>query len=86
MVDLHLPQFTTLKYLVMSNLKTKRFSPPPRAVGGAVPFDGMEQYCLDEATDEELEKLIQGDRTPNWLIDETRAELQRRSEENGYEN
>lgn len=60
-------------------MKTRRFSPPIRAIGGAVPFDGMEQYCLDEATDEELHRLIQGDLTPQWLIDEARAELESRS-------
>lgn len=60
---------------------THRFSPPPRAIGGAAPFDGMEQYCLDEASDEELHSFIRGDLTPNWLIEEAKAELRRRTEE-----
>ena len=65
--------------------RTFRFSPPPRAIGGAVPYDGMEQYCLEEATDKELIKLIRDDITPKWLVDEAKAELRNREEEN-YEN
>ena len=61
-----------------------RFTPPPRVTGGAIPYDGMEQYCLDEATDEELRSLIVGDLTPTWLIDEAKCELHSREEADYY--
>ena len=61
-------------------MTTRRFSPPPRHIGGAVPFDGMEQYHLEEATDKELIKIIRNDYSPNWLIDAARAELRSRME------
>lgn len=61
-------------------MTTRRFSPPPTHLGGgAVPYDGMEHYRLDEATDEELQNLIDGDFTPAWLINEARIELQSRN-------
>ena len=61
--------------------KTRRFSPPPRAIGGAVPFDGMEQYALDEATNQELIRIMRDEYSPKWLVDEARSELNSRTEE-----
>ena len=58
--------------------KTTRFRPPPPAVGGAIPFDGMELYALDEATDEELYRLICEDLTPTWLVYEAQCEQDKR--------
>lgn len=67
-------------------MTTHRFHPvpaPPTHIGGAVPCDGIEQYCLEEASDEELKSLINGDLTPNWLIKEAEAELEERDIEEG---
>jgi hypothetical protein len=61
--------------------KTRRFSPPPRAIGGAAPYDGMEQYALDEATDQDLIRLIRDECSPRWLVNEAKAELEGRADD-----
>ena len=62
--------------------KTTRFS-PPTAIGGAIPFDGLEQYNPDEATDEELIAALKNDRSPAWYKDAIKQELKQREEEDG---
>jgi hypothetical protein len=59
--------------------KTRRFSPPYKPIGSTAPFNGLEQYDLDELTDQQLVQLIRNEYSPRWLVNEARLELESRT-------